>query len=48
MENLDKYKQFRSQYPRFIYHGYEMEEQEEHIWIQYKFEILGLSEFTPS
>lgn len=48
MENFEKYQQFRLQYPKFIYHGYEIGEEEEQICIQYHFEIPGLSDFTPS
>lgn len=48
MENLVKYERLRGQYPKFIYHGYKMEEQENTISIRYHFEIEGLSEFTPS
>lgn len=41
------YKQLRETYKEFIYKSYNIEETEEKIRVTYKFEIVGLSEFTP-
>ena len=44
---MSKYKQFRSEYPEFIYKSYELSENNDDILIKYNFEIKGLSEFSP-
>lgn len=44
---MPSYQEFREKYPEFFYHGYQIEENQETIKIQYRFEIAGLSEFTP-
>lgn len=41
------YNELRETYKEFIYKSYNIEETEEKIRVTYKFEIVGLSEFTP-
>lgn len=43
----DKFTRFRNQYKKFIYHSYEIQENEKNIEIKYEFEILGLTKFEP-
>lgn len=51
---MSKYKEFRTKYPQFIYHGFEMEEmpavgdEGAKLTITYDFEIPGLSAFAPT
>ncbi|MDO5559025.1 MAG: hypothetical protein Q4F95_05445 [Oscillospiraceae bacterium] len=45
---MSDYERFRSLYPEFVYHGYDIEETEESIGIRYNFEIRGLSDFNPT
>ncbi|NLC96449.1 MAG: hypothetical protein GX675_02635 [Erysipelotrichaceae bacterium] len=42
-----EFSELRKMYPTFIYHGYDIEENEESIKIIYNFEISGLSSFNP-
>lgn len=42
-----KYLELRKQYPKFIYHGYNVAETNDDIEITYEFEICGLSKFYP-
>ena len=42
---MQKFNQFREQYPIFVYHGYETEVSSDLFKIQYHFEIEGLAEF---
>lgn len=44
---MEKYEQFRKEYPVFIYRGYQIEEGADEVKIQYFFETEGLSEYTP-
>lgn len=48
MDNYLKYKTLREQFETFIYHGYEVEEEEESLNITYHMEVPNLSEFQPS
>lgn len=41
------YIQLRKEYPEFIYHGYQIEEDEKKVQIIYNFEIPGLASFYP-
>ena len=43
----DKFLKFRSMYKKFIYHSFEINENEENIEIKYEFEIPNLSRFEP-
>jgi len=43
-----KYEELRETYPKFFYHGFDVEEKEENISIVYDFEIEGLSSFNPT
>ena len=43
-----KYKEFRNKYPKFIYHDYDIYEDDNAIIITYNFEIEGLSSFNPT
>ncbi len=44
---MASYEQLRAQYPVFRYHDYTIAETETTVEISYRFEIEGLSEFTP-
>lgn len=46
--NMEKYKKFREDYPQFIYNGYTINEDVEKIYIEYDFQVPGLSEFKPA
>jgi len=43
-----KYKLFREKYPNFVYHGFNIYEDDNEIRIIYDFEIVGLSFFNPT
>lgn len=43
-----KYKMFREKYPNFVYHGFNIYEDDNEIRIIYDFEIVGLSFFNPT
>ncbi len=43
----DSFKKFREDYPEFVYSGYEISESEDTLDIVYRFEIKGLSGFSP-
>ncbi|MCH5280751.1 MAG: hypothetical protein J1E61_04720 [Lachnospiraceae bacterium] len=45
---MKTYEALRKQYQQFIYHGFEVEDDEEKVVITYDFEIPGLSSFAPS
>lgn len=42
------YTQLREDYPEFIYQGYQIEENDERVRLEFDFEIPGLSSFHPS
>lgn len=42
------YKQLRKDYPEFVYHGYEIEEDEKKVGLTFAFEIPGLAKFHPA
>ncbi len=44
---MSRYEEFRKQYPRFVYDSYTIEQQDDEFFVQYHFQIDGLSEFTP-
>lgn len=44
---MEQYQKLRQQYPRFIYRGYETEEDSIQFKITYRFEIEGLTSFAP-
>ncbi|MEI7594194.1 MAG: hypothetical protein WCK02_00485 [Bacteroidota bacterium] len=46
--NLDKYYNFRKQFPVFVYHDFEAIQNENSIDIKYHFEIEGLTHFYPA
>lgn len=46
--HMEQYQKLRGQYPRFIYKGYELEEDSCECRITYRFEIEGLSSFAPT
>ena len=43
-----KYKLFREKYPNFVFHGFNIYEDDNEIRIIYDFEIVGLSFFNPT
>ena len=45
---MEKFKQFREQYPEFIYKSYELSQQDDMLVVRYYFQITGLEQFTPS
>ena len=45
---MDKYNEFRLQYPEFYYHGFEINDNPDHIFVTYDFEIKGLMRFHPT
>lgn len=45
---MEQYQKLRQQYPRFIYRGYEIEEDNCQCGITYRFEIEGLTSFAPA
>lgn len=44
---MDKFETFRKEFPYFIYHDYQVTEDEKTITVTYHFEIQGLSSFAP-
>ena len=48
IDNSKKYKELREKYPNFIYDSYNIEEDNENIYITFKFEIEGLTTFNPA
>ena len=48
IDNSKKYKELREKYPNFIYDSYKIEEDNENIYITFKFEIEGLTTFNPT
>lgn len=47
MDNSIKFKNLREKYKEFIYEDYEINENENEIYIEFKFEIVGLTKFNP-
>lgn len=45
---MDKYNEFRTNYPEFYYHGFEIEDKENELFITYHFEIKDLMDFNPT
>jgi len=45
---MDKYLEFKNKYPNFYYHGFNIEEKENEIFITYDFEIENLMRFNPT
>ena len=45
---MDKYEEFRKEYPEFYYHGFKIEDNKDHVFITYDFEIKGLMRFNPT
>lgn len=45
---MDKYNEFRKMYPEFYYHGFNLEDNGDHIFVTYDFEIKGLMRFNPT
>ena len=45
---MDKYNEFRLKYPDFYYHGFTIQDNKDHIFITYDFEIKGLMRFNPT
>ncbi|MBR5228184.1 MAG: hypothetical protein IKV94_06080 [Clostridia bacterium] len=48
MNNNNKFLEFRSKYPKFIYDSFDIEESDDTINVTYSFIIEGLSNFKPS
>ena len=45
---MDKYNEFRNKYPNFYYHGFDIKDYEDFIYVTYDFEIEGLMRFNPT
>lgn len=45
---MDKYNEYRNLYPKFYYHGYDIKDNGDNIFITYDFEIEGLMRFNPT
>ncbi len=45
---MDKYNEFREKYPDFYYHGFDVVDNIDHIFVTYDFEIKGLMRFNPT
>ena len=45
---MDKYNEFRKEYPEFYYHGFKIEDNGNNIFVTYDFEIKGLMRFNPT
>ena len=45
---MDKYNEYRNMYPEFYYHGFDVEDNNDHILVTYDFEIKGLMRFNPT
>lgn len=45
---MDKYNEFRNKYKVFYYHGFEVTDNEDNIFVTYDFEIEGLMRFNPT
>ena len=45
---MDKYNEFRNMYRTFYYHGFKVEDNTDHIFVTYDFEIEGLMRFNPT
>lgn len=43
-----KYSELRRKFDKFVYHGFEIQENDREVRIKYTFEIVGLSFFEPS
>lgn len=47
MDKSLKFKQLREEYKEFYYNSYKITEDDENIYLEYEFEILGLIKFNP-
>ncbi len=45
---MEKYEKFRKTYPVFYYHGFDVTEKEDEVFVTYHFEIEGLMRFNPT
>ena len=45
---MDKYSKYTKNYPEFYYHGFELDDRKDEIFITYDFEIKGLMKFNPT
>lgn len=45
---MDKFNELRNDYPLFYYHGFEIDDKKEELFITYDFEIKGLVRFNPT
>ena len=45
---MNNYNEFRLQYPNFYYHGFDVIDNNDHIYVTYDFEIEGLMRFNPT
>ena len=45
---MGKYEEFRKQYPNFYYHGFNIVDNGDNIFVTYDFEIEGLMRFSPT
>ncbi len=45
---MDKYLEFKNKYPNFYYHGFNIEEKDNEIFVTYDFEIENLMRFNPT
>lgn len=43
-----QYQELRERYPRFVYRGYDVREDDKELSVTYRFEIEGLASFCPS
>jgi len=48
MDKLDQFNEFREKYKEFYYNSYQIKEDEKEIYIEYEFEIQGLTKFNPN
>ncbi|MBR2743701.1 MAG: hypothetical protein IKE01_00175 [Clostridia bacterium] len=47
MDNSLKFENYRNEYKEFLYNDYSLTEDSEAIYLEYNFEITGLTKFTP-
>lgn len=48
IDNIQKYETYRKQYPVFVYDGFDVQDSETEILVNFRFEIIGLTRFSPS
>lgn len=48
MDKSLKFKEFREEYKEFCYNSYEITEDDENIYLEFEFEIIGLTKFKPT